>query len=146
MMILYAPDLSNEHANRLFCEVYSHYPASQIIHCDSIDFLEANLLHSFHTWNYSIRTIILFISTGEELMELIKLYEWLIRYKIILILPDSKQDTITQAHMLHPRFVSWIDSDFQDVVSVVKRMDEQIDTQKNIKSLSKLFRKINVVN
>ncbi len=43
-------------------------------------------------------------------------------FRLILILPDLKDDTITKAFECYPRFVTYIDSDFSDVVSVLKKM------------------------
>lgn len=42
--------------------------------------------------------------------------------RIILILPDHRQDTISEGHLLRPRFVSYADNDPNDIVAVMAKM------------------------
>jgi len=45
--------------------------------------------------------------------------------RIILILPDEDNETITMGHTLFPRFSTYADSDFKDVAAVLKKMIRQ---------------------
>ena len=42
--------------------------------------------------------------------------------RTILILPNSKDETVSRAYTLYPRFISYTDSDFSDVAAVLNRM------------------------
>jgi hypothetical protein len=42
--------------------------------------------------------------------------------RIVLVLPDSRPQTISDGHALHPRFISYADSDLKDVEAVVAKM------------------------
>jgi hypothetical protein len=65
---------------------------------------------------------ILCASTREHLHELLGLGRWLNDLKIILVLPDSDSNTISQGHTLMPRFLSFTDSNFSDVSAVLEKM------------------------
>jgi hypothetical protein len=42
--------------------------------------------------------------------------------RVILILPDQSNEIISAGYKLHPRFISYSDSDFKDVAIVLRRM------------------------
>lgn len=42
--------------------------------------------------------------------------------RTIIILPDSRDETVSQAYTLYPRFISYADSDFSEVAAVLNRM------------------------
>ena len=42
--------------------------------------------------------------------------------RVILILPDADPQTIARGHNLRPRYLSNIQSDFQDVAAVLRKM------------------------
>ena len=42
--------------------------------------------------------------------------------RILLILPDRNKETVSAGHRLRPRYMSDADSDFEDVVAVVKQI------------------------
>lgn len=69
-----------------------------------------------------IKLAILAFSRSEEIIRINPLCDFLYDIKIILILPDSEQDTIKKAHLLRPRYIGWIDSDFLDVGIVLEKM------------------------
>ena len=82
---------------------------------------------------------ILLASSKVELhyLNLISLRNLLSDMKIIVILPDSNADTVAKGHILKPRFLSYCDGDFQDVVAVLSRMIENMATDKKIIMTSK---------
>jgi hypothetical protein len=67
---------------------------------------------------------ILLASSKKQLSEFLLIKEELQDIKIILILPDCEGDTISAGHELYPRFVSYIDSDFEDLRIVLGKMIE----------------------
>jgi hypothetical protein len=42
--------------------------------------------------------------------------------RIILILPDSDENTVSMGHLLRPRFISYQDQDFSDLALVLQKM------------------------
>ena len=69
----------------------------------------------------------------KQLSDLLLIKEELRNLKIILILPDSKSDTISGGHELYPRFVSYIDSDFKEVGAVLEKMIKNKHSEECIK-------------
>lgn len=57
-----------------------------------------------------------------DLLDIISIRDLLYNIRIILVLPDRDADTIAKGHTLRPRFVSYTDSDFLDVCSVLRKM------------------------
>lgn len=83
--------------------------------------------------------VILLASSKVELhyLNLVSLRNLLSDMRIVVILPDSKPDTIAKGHILRPRFLSYCDGDFQDVAAVLSRMIENIETDKKMIMTSK---------
>jgi hypothetical protein len=65
---------------------------------------------------------VLYATNRRELSKILAIQNLLFGIHIILILPDTKNETITNGHKLHPRFLSYVDSDFKDVTAVLKKM------------------------
>ncbi len=71
---------------------------------------------------YDMDISILIAANKKQLSDLLLIKEEFRDIKIILILPDSESDTISEGHKLYPRFVSYIDSDFNDIEAVLEKM------------------------
>jgi hypothetical protein len=69
-----------------------------------------------------IRVAVLLCMSQADLQEIFSLGEFLQDLKIILVLPDDDTETIIKAHNLRPRYLSWLDNNFFDIVTVLKRM------------------------
>ena len=72
--------------------------------------------------SYDIAVAVLLISGREELRDVLSIRHLFDNIKIILILPDRKNETIVLGHKLRPRFLSYTDSDFIDVAVVLENM------------------------
>jgi hypothetical protein len=66
--------------------------------------------------------VVLLASSKKELWDLLSIRDQLIDHRIILILPDREEGTISQGHSLYPRFLSYADSNFKDFAAVIKKM------------------------
>lgn len=64
--------------------------------------------------------------TDEELLRIVGISRLLSDVRLILILPDRDDNTVAIGHMLHPRFLSYVDADFQDVAAVLVKMMSRI--------------------
>ena len=69
-----------------------------------------------------LEVAILLAATRQDLQELQALEQMLERLRVILILPDATPQSIAQAHNLRPRYLTNIQSDFQDVAAVLRRI------------------------
>lgn len=82
--------------------------------------------------------IVLFAATREELVDILLIRDYLLDRKLIIILPDKEQDTIAKGYSLHPRFLTFADSDFGDTVAVINKMTKNtfpsIELRTGIKS------------
>ncbi len=65
---------------------------------------------------------VLLIAKRQELENMVQYADLLCDQKIILVLPDRAQETLSMGHALYPRFISYTDGDLQDVTSVLHKM------------------------
>jgi hypothetical protein len=65
---------------------------------------------------------VLLIASRHELENIVQYADLLCDQKIILVLPDRAQDTLSMGHALYPRYISYTDSDLQDVTSVLRKL------------------------
>lgn len=72
-----------------------------------------------------LRIFVLLTKSKTELFDLILIKKWLLDLRILLILPDGDNETITMGHTLFPRFLTYADSDFKDVEAVLNKMVQQ---------------------
>ena len=69
------------------------------------------------------RTIVVLVAENRErLEEFISMGDLMSDVSVLLILPDRKRSTISTGHRLYPRFVTYVDSDFSDLVSVLSKL------------------------
>ena len=65
---------------------------------------------------------VLLIASRHELQNIVQYADLLCDQKIILVLPDRAQETLSMGHALYPRFISYTDGDLQDVTSVLRKL------------------------
>ena len=68
------------------------------------------------------RLAVLLPKTNKELASLIQMRHLLRDMRIVLILPNRDDKTISDSHILRPRYVSYSDGDMSDVAAVVQKM------------------------
>jgi hypothetical protein len=78
---------------------------------------------------------VLSASNRQELLRLQALRELLTEIYVVLVIPDRKKSTIELAHLLLPRFLSSIESDFKDLSQVVNKMYANSQYARHGKSL-----------
>jgi hypothetical protein len=74
-----------------------------------------------------LKIAILSASSDQDLSDFLSLQDLLSELRIILILPDREPSTLEKAHILGPRFMTYTDSDFEDIRAVLRKM---VDGQK----------------
>lgn len=77
--------------------------------------------------------VVLHAATAKELGQILSIYDFLQDIKLILILPDREEPAVAKGHKLHPRFLSYADSDFADIGAVLNKMFENTlsETRRN---------------
>ena len=68
------------------------------------------------------RIVLLTASSRQDLSLIQSIRGLLSDESIILILPDREADTIAMGHSLHPRFLTYMDSDFTELPGVLVKM------------------------
>ncbi|MDY6851165.1 MAG: hypothetical protein SV487_03685 [Thermodesulfobacteriota bacterium] len=79
---------------------------------------------------YDQRTAVLLAATRKDFNYILTIPDLLTDIHVILIIPNRGKQTIAQAHGLRPRFLSYTDSNFQDVAAVLEKMIDYRRTQK----------------
>ena len=68
-------------------------------------------------------TIVVFrVTDQDDMYKISSIRNLLRRVKLILVLPDDKESTVTRAHELHPCFLNFSDDDNSDLTAVLKKM------------------------
>jgi hypothetical protein len=116
--IIYYNSMNNDAGRRLQKILERELSGKKIESYQSIDELSTRL-HQLHLEN---NIAILFINVLAEIYQIFSIKKSLNNIRIILILSDSSPEIVSESYKLHPRFISHGDSDFNDVVIVLKRM------------------------
>ncbi len=66
--------------------------------------------------------LILCPANGYELTQLTSIGHLLRDMRVIVLLPDEEGKTISEGHMLRPRYVGYADGNLNDVAAVVRKM------------------------
>ncbi len=73
------------------------------------------------------KIILILITTKEELFNILLLKEGLNDRKIIIVLPDTNGEFMDQALKLYPRYISHIQETYEDVMSVLEKMRNNLN-------------------
>ena len=65
---------------------------------------------------------VLVAADRKELQKILSLRVYLLDMPVVLILPDGEKDTFKQGHSLYPRFISYLENNFDDVTAVLEKM------------------------
>ena len=65
---------------------------------------------------------VLLADSQKELENILSVKDFFSDVRIILILPDRNKNTIIKGHTLFPRFLTYVDSDFNWVTAVLEKM------------------------
>jgi hypothetical protein len=72
--------------------------------------------------------IILVLTDRKELLEILSIRHWLEGSRLILIVPDQEEETLKAAHRLRPRFLTYLENDFSQVLRVLNKMAANFET------------------
>lgn len=116
-LAIYA-NAKNDTAERLRRVIELMVPVEQVTTFMTIDSLERKLRQPVH----GLAIAVLLAASRQDLLELHAIKDLLDDIRIILILPDSESETTTLGHKLIPRFISYINGNFDDVGAVLRKM------------------------
>jgi hypothetical protein len=66
--------------------------------------------------------IVIQVGDRQELLRILSLRDLLQGVRIILLVPDREEETISLAHRFRPRFLASSENDFSNTMSVVRKM------------------------
>ena len=66
--------------------------------------------------------VLLMVADSAELSRLLSVRMLLHEVQIILVLPPAGDDLVVEAHLLRPRFLTFADSDPDDLIAVLRRL------------------------
>ena len=121
MKVLYFGTTNNGTGKRLQKAIESVVSIKDTEICRDIEELGRRL--RLPTCDISIS--VFFTKSKAELFDLVLIKKLLLNLRIILILPDGDNETITMGHTLFPRFLTYADSDFKDVEAVLEKIIKQ---------------------
>jgi hypothetical protein len=98
-------------------------PQNKITIIKNTDELEYHLRQQFQDTLIAV----LLPADKNELTDILSLQKLLGDIPLILILPDRENNTIAMGYKLHPRFITYADSDFLDVATVVMKMKTKME-------------------
>src|SRR4030042_4468410 len=118
MQLLLYSSGDDQDEKRLEAAVYKVIPESKIERFKRLDDLRESLRRPVEPDSIAV----FLASNREELKQMKLLRRLLIEIYIVLVIPDRKKNTIALAHLLLPRFLSQVHSDFTDLNIVFNKM------------------------
>ena len=91
---------------------------------------QIEIYQSFNRFVHKLRQLpryntvaIIYPHCNDDLTDILTICDLLSDIRVILILPDHHQETVSRGFKLFPRYVSYADSDFSDVGAVLSKMN-----------------------
>ena len=72
--------------------------------------------------------IVLLLTDRKKFMEILSIQHWLEGSRLVLIVPDQEEETLKAAHRLRPRFLTYPENDFSELLRVLNRMAANMKT------------------
>ena len=118
-ILFYLPE-KKEAGARLYKIVKNVLAGKEIKLCKTIK----DMTKCLHQKIAHFRIAVLYLETRRDILDVQSLSEYLGDVKLILVLPDGDPLTISQAHLLRPRFITYKDDPFDDLGTVLAKMTE----------------------
>jgi hypothetical protein len=74
-----------------------------------------------------ICSAILIASTPYDLDRILRLQRFVDGLQLVMVLPDRDSDTIAKAHSFRPRFLTYVDGDFSEIISVLEKITDRFN-------------------
>ena len=116
-LVFYSP-VNGSSEERLQKVIESVIPGWEETVCRTLDDLSGRLLQPKN----DLTIACLLAAKREDVVELLPMSNLFRNTRIILIVPDWDKETLAAAHQLRPRLLTYSDSDFADVFTVLTKM------------------------
>ncbi len=87
-----------------------------------------SLTSRLHQFPRNMSLAVILAARQKELFDLLLIRDCLEDIPLILILPDRESETISKGHKLYPRFISYLDSDFEVFEEVLRTIIGRLDS------------------
>jgi hypothetical protein len=118
MPVIYYKPKENESTERLQNIIETEAQKERVEVYHSMEELLARLNQP----NWGNNIVLLFVNDMEEFYQILPMKRLLIDTRIIIVLPERSEKALSAAYKIYPRFISYQDSDFNDVAVVLRRM------------------------
>lgn len=118
MRLLFYSSGDDQDEKRLEAAVHNVIPESKIERFKSLDDMRERLRRPVEPDSIAVLSAL----NREELQQMQVLRRLLIEIYVVLVIPDRKKSTIELAHLLLPRFLSQVRSDFIALKTVLNKM------------------------
>lgn len=118
MKLLYYVKTMDDTGKKLHSVIQSVVPLSQVETHRTIESLNRRLRKPVNNLNIAV----LLVSNREDLLDLLTLRDLFWNLRIILIIPDSRSETVAMGHLLRPRFLCYTDGNLNHVAAVLGKM------------------------
>ena len=118
--ILLVTDVHGETGYRLLNSVKSAVPVTSDAVFGTVD----DFCDGFKRLRGSIDVAVLLAESKEQLLDILSLHDLLENIRVILVLPDRVHDTTSKGLLLRPRFMEYVDGNFEDIAAVLTRMKQ----------------------
>jgi hypothetical protein len=130
------PNTGNDKEETHAMELLLYVPVSQDVRERVVDILErvvpgdrmrvcstiGNLYKNLKMSQQHLTIAVLVLSNRRELMKLRSIRPMFRDMRILLVLPDTEEETIAMAHRFQPRYLTFVDKNIPALATVVDRM------------------------
>ncbi len=116
-IILYAENKA-EMGKKLEQLIQTQLPEIQMDTINSVSHLSRNICRPLNR----IAVIVIFVKSEKDIARWIGIKSFFDNIRVILVLPDRTRSLVAWGLQLHPSFISYSDSDFIDIISVLEKI------------------------
>jgi len=116
-LLLYAP-VSQDVRERVVDTLEPVVPDDSMRVCSTI----GNLYRNLQTSRQHLTIAVLVLSNRNDLKKLRSIRPMFRDVRILLVLPDTEEETIAMAHRFQPRYLTFVDKNIPALATVVDRM------------------------
>ncbi len=116
--IILATNSKGETGYRLLSSVKSAVTVSSDAVFESVD----EFCNGFKKLRGQVDVAILVAESQQQLIDILSLHDLLENVRVILVLPDRVHDTTSKGLLLRPRFMEYVDGNFEDIAAVLNKM------------------------
>jgi hypothetical protein len=116
-LLLYAP-VSQEVRKRVVDTLEPVLPENSMQVCLTL----GNLCRKLQMPKQHLRVAVLVVRSPKDIMKLISIRLMFRDVRVLLVLPDTEEETIAMAHRFQPRYLTFVDKNIPALATVVDRM------------------------